>query len=153
MSSQYVSEINADQFDQEVLASPVPVVADFYSTECAPCEAVAPKFEGLAELFAGKVRFYKLFRQGNRELSEKLGVKSSPTLLFYKGGQEVSKRLMGGIRRSEILEASDSSSPRRTSRVRWRLNGPSGQRSTSSSSVAVPRGSPPASTPRKPSSR
>ncbi len=104
MSSQYVSEINADQFDQEVLASPVPVVADFYSTECAPCEAVAPKFEGLAELFAGKVRFYKLFRQGNRELSEKLGVKSSPTLLFYKGGQEVSKRLMGGIRRSEILE-------------------------------------------------
>ena len=48
MSSQNVREINESDYQREVLESDVPVVLDFYSTECAPCDAVAPKFEALA---------------------------------------------------------------------------------------------------------
>ena len=75
-----------------------------YSTECPPCEAVAPKFEALAGMYGHEIRFLKMYRQQNRELADRLGVKSSPTLLFYDQGKEVTERLAGGIKRSEIIK-------------------------------------------------
>jgi len=95
-------EINSSEFEQEVLQGGK-VVLDFYSTECPPCEAVAPKFESLARMYGHEIKFVKMYRQANRELSDKLGVKSSPTLLFFDGGKEVTERLAGGIKRSEII--------------------------------------------------
>ncbi len=97
-----VREITATDFEREVLQSDQPVVLDFYSTECAPCEAVAPKFDALAALYGEHVRFLKIFRQGNRELAEQLNVRASPTLLFFQGGKEVGERLTGAIRRAAI---------------------------------------------------
>ena len=101
--SEHVKEIGQAQFEQEVLAAAEPVVLDFFSTECPPCEALAPKFEAVAEQFAGRARFLKVFRQGNRELAKQLGVSGSPTLIFFKGGKEVGER-MGGedIKRSAL---------------------------------------------------
>ncbi len=107
MHSNKVREITANEYEQEVTKSDLPVILDFYSTECPPCEAVAPKFEGLAELYGDQVKFLKVFRQGNRELSEQLNVRSSPTLLFFKGGKEVDERLIGAIRRSAIALSLD----------------------------------------------
>ncbi|MDO8929122.1 MAG: FAD-dependent oxidoreductase [Bacteroidota bacterium] len=97
-----MKEIVEADFEKEVLNGGN-VLVDFYSTECAPCEAVAPKLEGLEKLFGKEIKFVKIFRQGNRELSDKLIVKSSPTLLFYQDGEEVCGRLAGGIKRSEIV--------------------------------------------------
>ena len=93
--SAFVQEITAAQFDEEVLAATTPVVLDFFSTECPPCEALAPKFDAVAEQLEGKVRFLKIFRQGNRELASRLGVSGSPTLLFFKAGLEVAPRMSG----------------------------------------------------------
>lgn len=99
----HVREIGAAEYEAEVLGSHLPVVLDFFSTECPPCEALAPKFEAVAEQFAGRARFLKIFRQGNRELAVKLGVTGSPTLLFYKNGSEAGERLSGeGIQRTAI---------------------------------------------------
>jgi len=95
-------EINASDFEKEVLAGGN-VLVDFYSTECPPCEAIAPKLEGLEKLFGKEIKFLKVFRQGNRDLADQLAVKSSPTLLFYQDGEEVSARLTGGVKRSEIV--------------------------------------------------
>lgn len=101
--SAHVKEIDASQYPQEVLGSPDPVVLDFYSTECPPCEALAPKLEAVAEQFAGRARFLKVFRQGNRDLAAALGVSSSPTLLFFRHGAEVGERLGGDeIKRTAI---------------------------------------------------
>jgi thioredoxin reductase (NADPH) len=108
MKSAKVREINAAEYESEVLRSVTPVVLDFYSTECAPCDAVAPKFEALAELYGDHVKFLKIFRQANRALAERLNVCSSPTLLFFSRGEEVSHRLMGAIRRSAIAAALDA---------------------------------------------
>ena len=105
-----MKEINTDEFEQEVLKGGK-VVLDFYSTECPPCEALAPKFEGLAKLYGNDIKFLKVFRQHNRELSEKLGVKSSPTLLFFDNGKEVAERFSGGIKRSDIIRSLDSMLP------------------------------------------
>jgi len=102
-----MDEIAALEFDNEVLQGGK-VVLDFYSTECPPCEAVAPKFEGLSKLYGKEIKFFKIYRQQNRELADKLGVKSSPTLLFFDNGKEVAERLSGGIRRSDIINHLDS---------------------------------------------
>jgi thiol-disulfide isomerase/thioredoxin len=101
-----VKEINASEFEQEVLAAGMPVVLDFFSTECPPCEALAPKLDAVAEQFAGKARFLKVFRQGNRDLATKLGVTGSPTLLFFKAGREVGARMSGDeIKRTALRAA------------------------------------------------
>jgi thioredoxin reductase (NADPH) len=98
-----MKEISSAEFEKEVLAGGK-VVLDFYSNECPPCEALAPKFERIATLFDKDAKFYKIFRQQNRDLAEKLGVKSSPTVLFFEDGQEVGVRLNGGIRRHDLFE-------------------------------------------------
>ena len=98
-----MKEITSNEFNSEVLKGNK-VVLDFYSTECPPCDALAPKFDSVADLFGGEVKFMKIFRQQNRELAEKLGVTSSPTVLFFENGSEVGVRLSGGIRRQELFE-------------------------------------------------
>jgi thioredoxin reductase (NADPH) len=105
-----MKEISSSEFETEVLASGK-VVLDFYSTECPPCEAVAPKFEGLAKLYGNDIKFLKMFRQQNKPLAEQLGVKSSPTLLFFDNGVQVANTLTGGIKRSDIIHQLDSMLP------------------------------------------
>jgi thioredoxin reductase (NADPH) len=105
-----MKEIVASEFENEVNRGNK-VVLDFYSTECPPCEALSPKFEGLSELYGTDIKFLKIFRQQNRYLAEKLGVKSSPTLLFFDKGKEVAERLSGGIKRSEIITRLDTMIP------------------------------------------
>jgi thioredoxin reductase (NADPH) len=105
-----MKEINASEFEKEVLNAGK-VILDFYSTECPPCEALASKFEDLSLLYGKDVKFLKMYRQQNRELADKLGVKSSPTLLFFVDGKEVAGRLSGGIKRSDIIRNLDSMLP------------------------------------------
>ena len=106
-----MKEIITSEFENEVVNSGK-VVLDFYSTECPPCEALAPKFDSLAELYGKEIKFLKIFRQGNKELSEKLEVRSSPTLLFFDHGKEVTERLSGGIKRSDIIDNLNSLLPK-----------------------------------------
>jgi thioredoxin reductase (NADPH) len=105
-----MKEIKSTEFESEVLHSGK-VVLDFYSTECPPCEALASKFEDLSVLYGKDVKFLKIFRQENRDLADRLGVKSSPTLLFFDKGKEVAGRLSGGIKRSDIIHNLDSILP------------------------------------------
>jgi len=116
-----MKEITASEFDSEVLKGGK-VVVDFYSTECPPCEALASKFQNLSELYGHDIKFLKIYRQGNRNLAEALGVKSSPTLLFYDDGKETGSRLTGGIKRSEIIRNLDSLiSPERVRDIKSRI--------------------------------
>jgi thioredoxin reductase (NADPH) len=101
-----MKEINSTEFDLEVLKGGK-VILDFYSTECPPCEALASKFEDLSKLYGNDIKFLKIYRQLNRDLAEKLGVKSSPTLLFFNEGKEIGQRLTGGIKRSDIIHNLD----------------------------------------------
>jgi len=102
-----MKEINESEFESEVLQSNK-VILDFYSTECPPCEALATKYEDLSKLYGNEIKFLKIFRQNNRDLADRLGVKSSPTLLFFRDGIEVAGRLTGGIKRRDIIKNLDS---------------------------------------------
>lgn len=101
--SEIIKYIATNDFENEVLKSEN-VVVDFYSTECPPCEALASKFESLAEFYGSDIKFVKIHRQENRELALSLGVSSSPTLLFYMNGELKGNRLSGGIKRADIVQ-------------------------------------------------
>lgn len=105
-----IKEIDAKEFEKEVLEAERAVL-DFYSTECPPCEALASKYESLSMIYGEDIRFFKIFRQGNRELAERLGVTGSPTVLFFKNGGETGSRLAGGVKRSELMENLDALLP------------------------------------------
>ena len=116
-----MKEINSSEFEKEVLKADK-VILDFYSTECPPCEALASKFEDLSKLYGDDIKFLKIFRQENRDLAEKLGVKSSPTLLFFNRGTEVAGKLTGGIKRSDIIKNPDTMlSADRVNEIRSRI--------------------------------
>ena len=98
-----IKEINAGDFEKEVLKAEFAVL-DFYSTDCPPCEALAAKYDALSLLYGDDIKFFKIFRQGNKELAQKLEVSGSPTLLFYKNGKITGEKLTGGIKRSDIIK-------------------------------------------------
>lgn len=102
--SDSIIEINAADFESAIRKRPGPAIVDFYSEECVPCEALASKYESLAGIFGKDVRFYKIYRQKNRELAAELNVRSSPSLIFFQDGEEVGRRLTGAIRKREIVE-------------------------------------------------
>lgn len=101
-----MKEISAAEFEKEVLQKEI-VALDFYSTECPPCDALAPKFDALHALYGKEIEFIKIYRQGNRELAQQLGVQSSPTVLFFKNGKQVGNVLTGGIKRKDLVKNLD----------------------------------------------
>ncbi|HEX3044386.1 MAG TPA: FAD-dependent oxidoreductase [Bacillota bacterium] len=103
--SEQILYLNAEQFETEVLRSDRPVIVDFYSEECPPCEVLAPIYEKMAEKYQGSIKFVKILRQGNRELAKSLNVSSSPTVLFYKGAREVGTRLNGYLNKPQVRKA------------------------------------------------
>jgi len=104
--SEKIIYIDGDQYEKEVLNGGL-IALDFYSTECPPCEALASKFESLAEIYGDDVKFIKIFRQENRDLAVSLEVTGSPTLLFFKNGEIVGDKLSGAVRRADIIKNLD----------------------------------------------
>ncbi|MBQ2441325.1 MAG: thioredoxin [Paludibacteraceae bacterium] len=59
-----------------------PVVVDFYTTWCGPCKRLAPVLEEMSEAYKGKVNFYKVDIEQERELAVKFNIRSIPTLFI-----------------------------------------------------------------------
>jgi thioredoxin 1 len=86
--------IDKDNFETEVLKSDIPAIVDFWGPQCAPCLALMPEVEKLAEELAGKVKIGKLNSAENRRFCMSMKVMGLPTFLFYKNG-ECQERLSG----------------------------------------------------------
>lgn len=96
-----VMTISTDADLESLLKDNAIVVVDFYSTECPPCERLAPVYERLAKQY-GMVRFVKIFRQEHRELAKSYDVLGSPTVLFFCHGELQPDRLTGEIDEQEF---------------------------------------------------
>ncbi len=91
-------------FEEEVLKSELPVLVDFWAPWCGPCRMVAPVVEELAEEYDGRVKFVKVNIDDNVQTAVTYGIRSIPTLLVFKGGQQVDEvigfRPKGDLQRS-----------------------------------------------------
>lgn len=91
MASANAVEITDQNFEQEVLKSPVPVLVDFWAEWCMPCRMLAPTIDKIATGYTGKVKVGKLDTDSNRDASIKYGISAIPTVILFKDGQVVEK--------------------------------------------------------------
>lgn len=105
MASENVIEVNDNNFEAQVLKSSQPVLVDFWAVWCAPCRAIAPHIDALANdpQYAGKVRVGKCDVDSNQGIAGQFEIRSIPTLLMFKDGQVVGQ-LVGAVPRAKIEE-------------------------------------------------
>jgi thioredoxin 1 len=95
------AKVTTATFDAAVLKSDVPVVVDFWAEWCGPCRMIAPALEEISNEMAGKIAVVKVNIDEEPELGAKYGVRSIPTLLIFKGGEQVSN-MVGAVPKSKM---------------------------------------------------
>jgi thioredoxin 1 len=101
MASDKVLTLGDNNFDIEVLQASQPVLVDFWATWCAPCKAIAPTVDAIAEEYAGKVVVGKVNVDENPGTPAKYGVRGIPTIILFKDGK-VLDQVVGAVPKSQL---------------------------------------------------
>ena len=103
MASEFVKELTSDNFEVEVGSFPGTVLVDFWAPWCGPCRMVGPLVEEIAKDYQGKAKVGKLNTDDAPDIASRFGIRSIPTLLFFKNGAVV-QQLVGAYPKSKITE-------------------------------------------------
>jgi len=101
MAEGNVINLSNDNWQTEVMNSPVPVLVDFWAEWCGPCKMIGPVLNELATELAGKIKIGKVNVDDNSELAEKFHIRSIPTLLVIKNGA-VQEQMVGALRKADL---------------------------------------------------
>ena len=100
-------EITDATFDNIVLKSDKPVLVDFWAAWCGPCRMVGPIIDELSNEYDGKAVVGKVDVDSNQEFAAKYGVRNIPTVLLFKNGELVDRKV--GVSPKQVYaEAIDS---------------------------------------------
>lgn len=98
-----IINVTDSTFESLVLKSDIPALVDFWASWCAPCRAIAPIVDEMAQEYTGKLRVVKVNVDDNPATPGKYGVRGIPTLILFKGGKVVDQ-LVGAVPRNQIKE-------------------------------------------------
>jgi thioredoxin 1 len=101
--SSAVLELTDATFDEEIAASPVPVLVEFWAEWCPPCRLIAPILDALAAEYSDRLRVCKVNSDERPELALRYDVMSVPTILLFDHG-ELRQRMVGARSRTRLLE-------------------------------------------------
>tara|TARA_B100000029_G_scaffold492269_1_gene553334 strand:- start:861 stop:1187 length:327 start_codon:yes stop_codon:yes gene_type:complete len=104
---QFTQEFNDSNFDDQVVKSSQPVLVDFWAEWCGPCKQLTPTIDSVAEDFNGRAVIGKVNVDENPTIATNYGIRSIPSLLFFKDGK-VEKQLVGGVQKDEIAQILDT---------------------------------------------
>ena len=88
---------------QEVLTSSKVALIDFWAVWCGPCRMVAPIVDEIAEEYAGKITVAKCNVDDAEDVAAQFGIRSIPTLLFFKDGV-LADKTVGAVPKAEIAD-------------------------------------------------
>ena len=98
-----VLEVTDDSFEREVLQSQVPVLVYFWAPWCGPCRMLAPVVDEVAQALTGQLKVVKLNTDDNTGISSQLGIRSTPTLMVFKGRQKVNT-VVGAVPKAALMQ-------------------------------------------------
>lgn len=93
--------VTNDDFQKVVSGSDVPVLVDFYADWCGPCKIMAPILDDFAHAHIGEALVAKLDTDMNQKTAQEFDIRSIPTLIVFKNGAEVGRRI-GAVGREEL---------------------------------------------------
>ena len=97
-----VIDVKRSNFQEEVISADKLVLVDLYATWCAPCKALAPVLEELADKYADKIKVVGVNVDEEESIAAKFGIVSIPTVIFFKNGQAAASLV--GLRTSLEIE-------------------------------------------------
>lgn len=98
-----LQEVNAANFEEEVLKSEKPVMVDFYADWCGPCKAFLPTIEQIAEETKEQYKIVKVNVEDSPDIAATYRIKTIPNLIVFKGGQ-VHKTQVGRTSKENVLK-------------------------------------------------
>ena len=106
MASPLIVTLTQENFAQQVLQSPVPVLVDFWAEWCGPCKMIAPLLDELADEYDGKVKIGKVNIDEQQSLASEYGIRAIPTLLLFSKGQ-VADQIVGARSKRDFKTSLD----------------------------------------------
>ncbi len=105
-----VITVTQDNFDEQVLASDVPVIVDYFADWCGPCRRLGPVIEEIATARAGTVKVAKVNVDEQPALAAQAGVQSIPFVVLYRDGAPVAQSL-GAVPKRALEQALELDAP------------------------------------------
>jgi len=105
--SDAIKTVTETSFETDVLASPVPVLVDYWAEWCGPCKMISPIVDQTAASYEGRLKVAKVNVDENAKIARQFNVRSIPTLMLFKDGHPVATKV-GALNKSQLSAFIDS---------------------------------------------